>query len=476
MSPRKRRRQAYSQLIRLFLQNTRDRLETIRDVIKDEGELHFRLVQPEMNESNERMPVRENGDNDDDSMMQNAKIRFSKNENTNDHDDARNRQFIDFAFADTASASDETIDMDGKGENLSRDHAREYLNSLFAAVGYSRITATPPPSSSSPSSDTTQGDIIAKYLINPLQSVWNATLERFSLNNVNNGSVNAINIGARTNNKTVAQTSFDDKQTSIYRVNFANNKDIKPKMHTNARNDMNKDPNEMRADNFNYSLPLIQFAAANNVTVDVVPANETVTTTTTSTMPTMFQLLSKNANKINASDAGMLDVDYVGADHSGSSDKKPRNTASDRSSTEEDAAIAFQNAFLKYSNFMQQQQRQSMEHAKRNTTPHIASLKAENVKFAQDNRNEMRSSKLLDGGFFTDNSPDGMNSSNIQVVASNKKQKPNGPLSESVSSANSDDDNGTELNVKTFGEHAGILILEVFGTVIGKIWRAISRQ
>lgn len=417
LSPRKRRRQAYSKLIRLFLQNTRDRLETIRDVVREESELHFRLTQPSG----------ESSENAGDSMRPNAEIRYSNGEN---NDDA-NRQFVDFAFADATRADDEPTSV-VQVENANSDNAREYLNSLFAAVGYSRITTT----TSNPigSDETSKGNIISRYLINPLLSAWNATRERFNLN-------------TESDNSTLNDNAASDGQTAIFRVNFFDNSVIKPKMQTNPRDDTNKEPNENRVDNINYSLPLIQLTAPNNVT-SVVPTNETMAEV-------------ENANRVNASEI-MLDVDYIGADHSGS-DKKPRNTSD--GSTEDAAAVAFRNAFLRYSNYMQH----SMEYAKRNTSN--VPVSSENAKFTQDNRTEMKSSKLLDAGLFTGNSLDS-NASHIQMVP-NKKLKTNGSTSESVTIANNVDDS-TELNAKSFGENAGILILEIFGTVIGMTWRAVS--
>lgn len=409
LSPRKRRRQAYSQLIRLFLQNTRDRLETIRGVIKDESDLHFHLTHPSDESYGNQASV--------------AKIRLP-NENSDDE----NRQFIDFAFADTTNADQSTSKENIA--NANEDNTQEYLNSLFAAVGYSRITTT----TSNPieRDEKSRVNIISRYLINPVLSVWNATRERFNLNNESDIS------------------SFNDNST-VFRVNFFDNRTIKPKLHTNSRNVTNNEPNENRADNFNYSLPLIQRRAMNNVT-SVLPTSET--------MPEV-----DNANKVNVSEI-MLDVEYIGDDHSGSgSDKKTRNTSS--TSTEDAAAVAFRMAFLRYSNAMQH----SLEYAKRNTSH--AQMSSKNSPFTQNNPNEMKSNKLLDGTLLSSNLFDA-NSSHIQMVP-NKKEKTNGngSMSESAIIANEVDDSFVSSS-KSFGEKAGILILEVFGTIIGVTWQAIN--
>lgn len=423
-SPRKRRRQAYSKLIRLFLQNTKDRIQTIRDVIRDEGDLHFRLTRPPSGM----------GKNIGDSMEHNDEIRFS--------DDDENRQFIDFAFADATDPNEpeSVVDIMEEGRDKA---AQTYLNSLFAAVGYSRITTT----TANPieSDATTQnGNILTRYLINPLLSAWNSTRAQFNLNNASSDNDDRSD-GNNNSNE-------NDAQTAIFRVNFFDNRDnIKPKMLTNSGSDTNKKSNENHVDNFNYSLPLIQHTP-NNVT-NVILTNETTT---------MTMSLKENANKVNMSQS-MLNVDeYIGDDHIGA-DKKPRNTVGAEATVEDAAAAAFRNAFLKYSNYMQH----PMEYANFDTS-------SENVKFTQDNSNEMKSDKLvLDGAFFAGNSFD-TNSSNIQMVPS-KKQKTNGSMSNgnSTTIANSVIDS-TESSAKSVGENAAILILEIFGTVIGMTWRAVS--
>lgn len=408
------------------MQNTKDRLDTIRDVIKDESELHFRLTRPPKSDA-----IGENVA--DDSMEQNAEIRFS---------DDDNRQFIDFAFAD-ATDTDQMRENIGNNENESNDNAAQtYLNSLFAAVGYRRITTPPPPLPTSiESEETTSGNIIAKYLINPLVSAWNSTRERFSWNASTMHS-NENDDGDEDSAKSISSSDATDSQTMLFRINFFDNRDdIKPNTHTNSTN---KDPNESRVDNFNYSLPLIQLTP-NNVTDDML-TNETMT-------------LQENANKANVSQT-TLDVDYIGDDHSTTDTKKPRDTVTTRSSSShsvEDAVNAFRNAFLKYSNDMHS----STENAKFDTST------KENVKFTRNNSLAMMSDKLLllDNLFET-------NSSHIQVVPS-KKLKTNASISENVTIAN-DVDNSIELPAKSFGENAGILILEIFGTVIGMTWRAVS--
>lgn len=132
-----------------------------------------------------------------------------------------------------------------------------------------------------------------------------------------------------------------------------------------------------------------------------------------------------------------------------------------------------------------------MKYAKHNTT-HPPPLQSSNnvmAKFPQNNRNEMKSDKLsLDGVLFGGNFLNEMNASHVQVVP-NKKHKPNpntnGSMSDSVMTTttlemktlmpNANNADATaESNARSFGENAGILILEIFGTIIGMTWQALT--
>lgn len=421
LSPRKRRRQAYSKLIRLFLENTRERLDTIRDVIKDESELHFRLTSTPLNEISKMKS--------NDLMTPNNEMQLSDG-----NSDTQNRHFIDFAFADATNINESSGGE--KVESATADNSREYLNSLFAAVGYSRITTTTP--NPMEYDETSHNSIISRYFLKPVLSIWNTTRQRFYSNNENDKS------SFNENNST------SDRQTAVFRVNFTPNDTIKPKIHTNLKNTSNNMPHENRADNFNYYLPLIWRIVTNNVT-SVMPTNETT--------PKI-----DNRNNMNASNS-MLDVDYIGDDRT-SNAKKTRNTHN--FSTEDAAAAAFRIAFLKYSNSMQH----SMEYAKTNKS-NVPFIRFDrNATSTQDNLNiGMTSGKLLDGTFLTSNLFD-TNSSYIQIVP-NKKRKTNNSMGESITISDGFDDS-VKLNDKSFGKNAGILILEIFGTIIGMTWQAIS--
>lgn len=403
-SPRKRRRQAYSKLIRLFLQNTRDRLDTIRDVIKDESELHFRLIRPQSE------AVIETFGN---SMPRNQPIRFLEESN-----DEQKRQFIDFAFADaTKSLENESSDSSANGR--SENAAQTYLNSLFAAVGYSRITTTPRPE---PSQET----FLSRYVFNPLLSVWNSTRNAFFANNGNNVKI-------------VDDDMPSENESASLRADFSNNLNI-PK--ANMRNNVSNSTN-IQTSKSNNSLPLIQITT-NNVT-NVLIANDTIIETNENRVNVSQITLDTVNSSLNASD------DQIGGD------RKPRNTVP---GTAEDAVTAFRGAFLRYS-----------KDAPDSTLLEHSNEYKEDLELQENHSNGLQSSKLIDTTVFSGNLFDDNSTSHIQVVPGKKDITTE--FANEITTAASTIDENTETNVKSFGENAGILILEIFGTVIGLTWRAI---
>lgn len=415
LSPRKRRRQAYSKLIRLFIENTRDRLETIRDVIKDESELHFRLTQPQNDASSDIIETKTNG-----------KIWYS-----NENDDEENRKFIDLAYTD-ATNSDESA-------NNANDVTQTYLNSLFAAVGYSRVTSTTSAPVIVEQNDMPQDSIITRYILNPLFRIWYSALEPSETTETDELIDIESNVNSANSKTHITQVFFDN-----------NDNDTESKMQTKHQNTnkMDEEVNESRINNFNYSLPLIQLS----------PNNDENTTIA------MALLLDDKDNmnnvNINRSNVHNVTVD----DTQNKSNKKPRNTAK---STIEEAASAFQNAFYKYSNNIQR----PMENSKHGMSDAAVS----NVNERLTDAKTVYSNELLDGELFVGNIFDANASTNIQVVAS-KKQKPHefveNQHNDGIIIANS---NETTATMKSFSANAGILILEMFGTVIGMTWHAIAQ-
>lgn len=398
-SPQKRRRQAYSKLIRLFLQNTKDRLDEIRDVIKDESESHYKLNRPQ----NDKIQ------STDDSMSKSDSFQFSEENN-----DEQKRKFIDFAFGDATSTSDESEVTNSVNND---DAAKTYIKSLFAAVGYSRMTTTPAPT-------TQQENIFARFVLNPLFNAWNATRERLYLVNGNNSEM--------------GDTTSAAGQSAVFHVDFFDNHGYS--REKNQNNFKNKSITDIGRDKSNESLPLIQITS-NNVT-NVLITNDTIVETI--------------ENKVNVSQT-TLDAVYINGDHVGG-DKKPRNTFA---GTVDDAAAAFRGAFLRYSKHHPNGTRNvSRDHEH-----------GENLRNSKTHLNEERSNKFIDGTLFAGNLFDG-NSSHIQVVPG-KKNKTNELMNE-ITTISNDFDETPNVTARSFGENAGILILEIFGTIIGMTWRAIS--
>lgn len=371
-SPRKRRRQAYSQLIRLFIQNTRDRLDTIRDVIKDESELHFHMTKPsgEMHKNF------------------NSQAHF-----LNENDDSANRQFIDLVFTDASMDDDKTANIAQFSSKNMENSSRTYLNSLFAAVGYSRVTTTPSPS------EIDDGNIITRYVLSPIFRLWFKARERFNFNSGEND-----------------ENDTHDNSATEFNVNFSNDDDNNSDVYSNNEAEINRKTA--------YSLPL------------------------------MIQLFNNETGVfLNNSDVyGSKAIDAL-------SQNKNRlvNNENETLSVEEVAATAFQKAFYKETS--------DMDPMKHNNISNAPAHSAQFIRFEKNENSELMSKDFLFGRLFD------RNSSNIQVVQSKK------PKLDGISSEDGDFKRvaGIETNNKGFGENAGILVLEIFGTVVGSAWNALSQ-
>lgn len=366
-SPRKRRRQAYSQLIRLFIQNTRDRLDTIRDVIKDESELHFHMTKP----SGE---IQKNF---------NGQAHF-----LNENDDNANRQFIDLAFTDASMNDDKTANIAQFSNKNTENSSRTYLNSLFAAVGYSRVATTPSPS------EIDDGNIITRYVLSPIFRLWFKAREQFNFDSGENDEND-------THGNSV--TEFD--------VNFPNDDDNSDR-YSNDETKTNRKSS--------YSVPFM-IQSLNNET----------------------SVFSNN-------------TDVHG---SKSIDTLSQNNENVTFSVEEVAATAFQKAFYKETSDMDPMKQ------KHNNKSNAPAQSAQFIRFEKNENSEIMNKDFLFGRLFD------RNLSNIQVVQSKKSKL------DRISSEDGDFKRvaGIETNNKGFGENAGILVLEILGTIVGSAWNALSQ-
>lgn len=376
-SPRKRRRQAYSQLIRLFIQNTRDRLDTIRDVIKDESELHFHMTKsPGETHTNVNGQAHFHNGNDDSSA---------------------NRQFIDLAFIDASMNDEKSANIAQLSNANVENSSRTYLNSLFAAVGYSRITTTPSPS------EIDDDNIITRYVLSPIFKLWFQMREHFNFNS-----------GANDENDTHGNSATE------FVVNFPNDDDNND-MHRNDESETNRKTS--------YSLPFMIRSLNNETSVFV-----------------------------NNSDVhGSKSIDAL----SQQENERFMYNENETYSVEEVAATAFHKAFSKETSDMHQMKQNQQKYNNKSNAPQSAQL----IRFDKNQNNELMGKDLLFERLFD------RNSSNIQVVASKKSKL------DRISSEDGDFKRvaGIETNKKGFGENAGILVLEILGTVVGSTWKALSQ-
>lgn len=380
-SPRKRRRQAYSQLIRLFIQNTRDRLDTIRDVIKDESELHFHMTKP----SGE---AHKNIDGQDYFL--------------NGNDDRANRQFIDLAFSDASMNDEKPANMAQFNNENMENSLRTYLNSLFAAVGYSRVATTSSPF------EIDDANIVTRYVLSPIFRLWFKAREQFNFNS-----------GENNENDTHGNSA------AKFDVNFPNVNDNNSDMHSSDESETNPKTN--------YSLPF-KIQSLNNET----------------------SVFVNNSNVYRSKSIDAL---------SQSENQRIKYNENETFSVEEAAATAFQKAFYKETSDMDPMKQKQQNHNNNNQSNALAQ-NAELIGFNKNENSELLlSNDLLFGRLFD------RNSSNIQVM-----QLENSKLDR----INSDDGDfkrvaGIETNKKGFGENAGILALEILGTVVGSAWKALSQ-
>lgn len=183
LSPRKRRQQAYSQLIHGLLKRTRERLHSIRDIVKDENQLQLKLNRKNNETSSE---------ND---QQQIALLEFSDPEANVEYEFALNNE---------------------NGAEMNVTLFRKYFSSFLSRIGLSRNEhsneksekqinrlKSPTPTVSIPEVTLS---FLHRYFLKPLAGIWQATVKKyynFHLNasddmkiyndDSNNGSENAQN-------------------------------------------------------------------------------------------------------------------------------------------------------------------------------------------------------------------------------------------------------------------------------------------
>lgn len=428
VSPHKRRHQAYSKLIQLFIVNTKDRLETIRDVIKDESELHVRLVQPPYMETGANANGNGDGKND--------KIRFLEETNY-----ASQRQFIDTAYG----AENDANEMANDGNNVTQT----YLNSLFAAIGYSRITPT------STTTTTTaapiimeQDNLIARYVLNPLFRIWYSALPMSDPGEHQQNDVELIRTAPLT------RTEHRKRPTPALKINDGNIVDMDTITKMKSDRLMDKTVNGSYVDGFNYRVPLVRLSSnSTNATVPMASLDD------------------------------IFDVEVDGMNNVSHGELKRSNANDDIKSLVSrplpsvaihDAASAFRNAFYKYSNYMQR----PILHRSSGNVSHTAAVTSVSGKLSETHSES--STDLLDANVILGNIADAK-PGHIQVI----RAKQHRPHENAATDGYVDDGLAEERTEATateplsapnsFGENAGVLIFEMIGTVAGMTWNALTQ-
>lgn len=413
LSPRKRRRQAYSQLIRGLLEKTRERLETIRDVVKEEKQLRFHLHPDENeNESNAAVSIFEftNPDANDDKS-----IRFTL---SNDADDGVSH------ISPNPSAYTSSV-------------PRKYFSSLLAAIGFNRIVPSstiapdtvPAKNQNAPTNDG--NGIFATYLFNPVLDIWHLARKKFNFN------LNERNDGDDATANTNDANDADDADSGELQLTIVYADDSETGS-AGASNGTNDERNGNVNDNIN-QLPLLP-------------------------------LLSTESS-YNSSD------DDDSRMHNNSKRNAPASSV-------ERAAQAFQNAFFKYSNYMRttSPSPSPITSAHETPLPPPPATHGDGQMFGPAHKStSMHNDVVVGGGSggtdangllanFLDDSP-----SNIQIVPSGKsKMNEATATGTGTASTAADADDKRPSSKRQSLESAGILVLEMFGTVIGLTWGAFS--
>lgn len=374
LSPRKRRRQAYSQLIRGLLEKTRDRLHAIGDAIKDEKQLKLMLKSKRLNST--RPSDASPADRD----------RIALFEFTDPNENA------EYAFT-IGEFIDEAGIAGNNRPNATPTLFERYVKRFRAAVGLP--AAAPVEAMSASERQVAQSSFIATYLLNPLINIWYKTLENFNLQL--KGGVGA---DSERNNENVTPNGDDDD--GIFSFGLADGSG-------------------------GGAAPGAEWESS---------AGDSVTTGDDSTK----MIESSAAAAIPANDNRHLKR------HAKRSAPPPmqHNSAAER------AAIAFRNAFLRHS-------RNKPTSAKPTSRTGIRS----------DGDNPAVLAQLIDD----DVSP------NIQIVPMAKQKlhatDGNDTRSDASDGADGGDDEDKQSAQST--DNVGILLLEIFGTVIGLTWGAFSQ-
>lgn len=322
-SPRKRRRQAYSQLLRRFIEKTRERLETIRDVVRDEQGLHFQLVRP---------------DDDDDDFITNPSNGQLKALNTPDIEGSGSAEVVYFKVDDTDDSDRSDVVIESR-PNL----PQAYFSSLLTAIGFKRIPKQSVKNEKQTASDN--NSIVTTYLLNPLLNIWHQAREKLNFNS------NYRSVDTRKNN---GNENAAEKNT----LNSFEN--AKRKLNINTENTENNT-------NSTQAIDETVVVLESTVVTTKEPSSSSSDNGRSVSLP--FKLSANNSsNKGSDDDSNASTINNDEMNNTSNSNENNTNNSSNIDSDSDDitifneivhnadssvqrAATAFQNAFLKYANY-----------------------------------------------------------------------------------------------------------------------------
>lgn len=357
----------------MFIQKTRERLETIREVAKNERTLSSanRLVQ------NSPQDASDNSVFDDENSTDSSEFIGLSLDEDEDGSDASDDPIF---FLEAATGSP-----DSDNDSV----PRRYFSTLLSTVGLKQVSHSP---RAEPLRQEPAPSVVATYLFNPLVDFWHATRKNFNLNYRNADSTTNV-VNAAENNDSGIAFNPPDNSTGADGLNSSNDVVV-------------------NANTANHSLPF----------------------------------------KLNVNTASVKD----------------ENDGTKDSSHIERAALAFQNAFYKYSNNnggrMDAEEVDSLETA----TPAVnnvgvgvaaATRLVDDVLARSVNAVAQNDSGIDHNG---NSSVTTTESPNIQIIQSHQ------------SLAATQQSNGGMMAPNP-AESAGIYVLEIVGTVVGLTWGAFSQ-
>lgn len=206
-----RRRQAYSHLLRSFIQKTRERIETIREVARHERVLAQAKRLAMSNNINAINPVL--GDNDEPIQIVDLTSNKNSDDDNDDDDDAQIEEYL-------AQLNSATDNMSNENDESA---PKKYFTTLLTTAGLQTVMyISPNDESESVESPSNEPSFIAAYVFNPLTNLWKTARNNFNLNylNVFNGSGSAYATTTASINESNSYTNTNNGENNDEEIAF----------------------------------------------------------------------------------------------------------------------------------------------------------------------------------------------------------------------------------------------------------------